>query len=42
MMAEPSPRVSPVFVVVTFAVAAAVAVAIVYFGIHGQLGGPIP
>jgi len=41
-MAAPSTRVSPVFLVVTFAVAIAVGAGIVYFGIHGQLGGPIP
>jgi small basic protein len=41
-MPEPSPRVSPAFLVVTFVVGAVVAVAIAYLGIHGQLGGPIP
>ena len=30
------------FLIVTFGSAIVVAVLIVYFGIHGQLGGPIP
>jgi|HubBroStandDraft_1064217.scaffolds.fasta_scaffold00067_34 hypothetical protein len=41
-MAQSSPPVPLSFIVTTFVVAGVVAVAIVYFGIHGQLGGPIP
>jgi hypothetical protein len=41
-MTEPSPQISRAFLVVTFAAAIIVAVAIIYFGINGQIGGPIP
>ncbi|MGA8543046.1 MAG: hypothetical protein WB947_05870 [Thermoplasmata archaeon] len=42
LVPEPSPKVPLSFIVVTFVVSGLIAVAIVYFGIHGQLGGPIP
>jgi hypothetical protein len=35
-------RLSRTFLVVTFVVAAVVGIAIVYFGMGGQIGGPIP
>jgi hypothetical protein len=41
-MPPPSPKVSNVFIVVAFTVAILIGIAIVYFGINGQLGGPIP
>jgi hypothetical protein len=41
-MTAPDTRVSPTFLVVTFGAAIAIGVLIVYFGIHGQIGGPIP
>ena len=41
-MPEPTPQVSRAFLVITFVVAIAIGVAIIYFGINGQLGGPIP
>jgi hypothetical protein len=41
-MEEMGPKVSPAFLVVTFAAAIAVGIAVIYFGIHGQLGGTIP
>ncbi|MGI0155923.1 MAG: hypothetical protein ACREDE_07325 [Thermoplasmata archaeon] len=41
-MRTSSPKVPLAFLVVTFAVAIVVAVAIVYLGINGPLGGPIP
>jgi hypothetical protein len=41
-MPEPVPPVPPAFLIVTFAVAIAVGVAVILLGIHGQLGGPIP
>lgn len=41
-MADDPKRGSRVFLVVTFAVAIAVATLIIYFGISGQIGGPIP
>jgi len=41
-MADPTPKVPIAFVIVTFTAAAIVAILIVYFGINGQLGGPIP
>jgi hypothetical protein len=41
-MDPPDTRVSPAFLVVTFGSAIAIGALIVYFGIHGQLGGPIP
>ena len=43
-MPEPahSAPVSRAFVVVTFAVAIVIGIAIAYFGIHGTLGGGIP
>jgi hypothetical protein len=41
-MPEPTPKVPLSFIVVTFSVAIIVAAAIIYFGINGQLGGPIP
>jgi len=37
-----STEVSKRFVVVVFAVAIVVGIAVAYFGIHGQLGGSIP
>lgn len=41
-MPEPTPKVPLLFLIATFGGATIVAVLIVYFGIHGQLGGPIP
>lgn len=41
-MPEPSPPVPLTFIIVTFAVAIVVGALIIYFGINGQLGGPIP
>lgn len=38
----PSTSVPRLFLVVTFAVAIAVSALIAYFGITGQIGGPIP
>jgi hypothetical protein len=36
------PSVSPVFVVVVFAVAIAVGAIVAYLGVTGAMGGPIP
>ena len=41
-MPEASPPVPLTFIIVTFAAAIAVGALIIYFGINGQLGGPIP
>jgi len=41
-MPEPVPPVSTAFIIVTFGSAIAVGLAVIYFGIHGQIGGPIP
>ena len=41
-MTETVPKLSVAFLVVAFAAAIAVGIAVIYFGIHGQLGGPIP
>jgi cell division protein FtsL len=41
-MTETPPQISRAFLVITFVVAIVVAVAIIYFGINGQIGGPIP
>jgi|HubBroStandDraft_1064217.scaffolds.fasta_scaffold1542663_2 hypothetical protein len=41
-MTAPDTRVSPVFLVVTFGSAIVVGALIIYFGLHGQIGGPIP
>ncbi len=41
-MPETVPPVPLSFLIVTFGVAIAVGILIVYFGINGQLGGPIP
>ncbi len=43
MTAEtPDPKVPLRFVIVTFLAAGLVGAAILYFGLGGQLGGPIP
>jgi hypothetical protein len=36
------PKFPLAFVIVTFAAAIGIGVAIAYFGIHGQIGGTIP
>jgi len=41
-MPEPSTKVPLSFIIVTFGSAAVVAILIVYFGLRGQIGGPIP
>ena len=41
-MPEPTPRPSTAFVIVTFAGAILIGALIIYLGIHGELGGPIP
>ncbi len=41
-MPEPTPPVPLSFLIATFGGAAVVAILIVYFGLHGQIGGPIP
>lgn len=41
-MPEPSSKVSMAFLVITIAVAAIVGIAIVYLGVTGKIGGPIP
>ena len=41
-MPEPVPPVPLSFLIATFGGAIAVGALIIYFGIHGQLGGPIP
>ncbi len=41
-MAEPVPKVPTLFIVVTFAVAIAIGAAVIYLGINGMIGGPIP
>jgi hypothetical protein len=41
-MPEPNPPVPLSFIVVTFTAAIAVGILVIYLGIHGQIGGPIP
>jgi hypothetical protein len=41
-MPEPTPKVPLAFIVTTFVVAGVVAAAIIYLGITGALGGPVP
>ncbi len=41
-MPEATPKVPLSFLIVTFGGAIAVGALIIYFGIHGQLGTPIP
>ncbi len=41
-MPETPPKVPLAFIIVTFASATIIAILIVYFGLRGQIGGPIP
>jgi hypothetical protein len=41
-MPEPSPKVPLSFLIATFGGATVVAILIIYFGMRGQIGGPIP
>jgi len=41
-MPEASPPVPLAFLIATFGSATVVAILIVYFGLRGQIGGPIP
>jgi hypothetical protein len=41
-MPEPSPPVPLSFIIVTFGSATVIAVLIVYLGLKGYIGGPIP
>jgi hypothetical protein len=41
-LAPPPPRLPIGFVVATFVIATVVGAAVIYLGLHGQLGGPIP
>ncbi len=41
-MADETPKVPLSFIIVTFGSAAVVAALIIYFGMKGMIGGPIP